>query len=220
MSYSPNLIAHQFHQKNETGKDFAVGDIHGEFDKFFSALGNIDFEPDRGDRMFAVGDLIDRGPDSERCLRLVNEPWFFSCAGNHEIMMQETIVENLNPDWWYSNGGSWAAYKDANVISEMLAIIRGLPLSMTVETEGGSVGICHANMQEEDWAAVLDPDDRITQDILWGRRRISYGDKTPVKGVDKVFLGHTPVKEPVVLGNCHYIDTGACFGGELTIVEV
>jgi serine/threonine protein phosphatase 1 len=35
-----------------------------------------------------------------------------------------------------------------------------------------------------------------------------------------VVCGHTPVKTPVRLGNVHYIDTGAYFTGNLTLIEL
>ena len=42
-----------------------------------------------------------------------------------------------------------------------------------------------------------------------------------MKGVDYVFHGHTPVDDPLIIGNRCYIDTGAVFkDGYLTIVEV
>ena len=45
---------------NTAGRDFAVGDIHGHFTRLQSALDKAGFEPSV-DRLFSVGDLIDRG---------------------------------------------------------------------------------------------------------------------------------------------------------------
>ncbi|HHP0304193.1 TPA: metallophosphoesterase, partial [Acinetobacter baumannii] len=41
-----------------------------------------------------------------------------------------------------------------------------------------------------------------------------------VVGVDKIYFGHTVVKEPIQHQNCFFIDTGAVFGGVLTILEI
>ena len=57
------------------------------------------------------------------------------------------------------------------------------------------------------------------QTALWGRSRIRRGSAQPVKGVDLVVCGHTVVDELSVLGNIMYIDTGACFGGSLTVLS-
>ena len=43
------------------------------------ALLNVDFDFEV-DRVFSVGDLIDRGPDSLKCLELVLNKWFFCCS--------------------------------------------------------------------------------------------------------------------------------------------
>lgn len=36
-----------------------------------------------------------------------------------------------------------------------------------------------------------------------------------IKNIRKVFVGHTPVKTPYVLGNINYMDTGSCWTGKL-----
>jgi serine/threonine protein phosphatase 1 len=40
-----------------------------------------------------------------------------------------------------------------------------------------------------------------------------------VTGIDYVVVGHTPLKKPIRLGNVFYIDTGACFGRDLTLLS-
>ena len=45
------------------GRDWVVGDVHGCFRTLRDALLAIDFDDGR-DRLFSVGDLIDRGPNS------------------------------------------------------------------------------------------------------------------------------------------------------------
>jgi serine/threonine protein phosphatase 1 len=71
---------------NSQGRDFVIGDLHGCLDQLQDKLNSASFEPERGDRLFAVGDLVDRGPDSLGCLKLLQEPWFFSVLGNHDQM--------------------------------------------------------------------------------------------------------------------------------------
>jgi len=46
---------------NTHRRDFAVGDIHGAFDALQRAMEAIGFDA-RKDRLFSVGDLVDRGP--------------------------------------------------------------------------------------------------------------------------------------------------------------
>ena len=50
------------------GRDLVVGDVHGHFATLRHALGEL--EVGAGDRLFSLGDLIDRGPDSSHNWRL------------------------------------------------------------------------------------------------------------------------------------------------------
>ncbi|WP_183132684.1 metallophosphoesterase, partial [Pseudomonas amygdali] len=50
--------------ENTVGRDFAVGDIHGHFTRLQVALDVAGFNP-AVDRLFSVGDLVDRGPECE-----------------------------------------------------------------------------------------------------------------------------------------------------------
>ena len=65
---------------------YVVGDIQGCFDPFQHLLKKIDFNPDK-DRLWSVGDLVNRGPDNLQTLR-----WFYAhrdnvtmVLGNHEL---------------------------------------------------------------------------------------------------------------------------------------
>ena len=65
--------------RNNTGRDFVVGDIHGCFSGLEAALDNVGFDV-QIDRLFAVGDLIDRGRESARVIDFLKSPWFFSVS--------------------------------------------------------------------------------------------------------------------------------------------
>src|SRR3546814_19725952 len=77
---------HRHLPANTAGRDFIVGDLHGCLDLLQVELARIAFDPTR-DRLFSVGDLTDRGPDSMGCLRLLREPWFYAVPGNHEDLL-------------------------------------------------------------------------------------------------------------------------------------
>ena len=49
------------------GRDFVVGDVHGCFRTLEWLLDEVAFEPGR-DRLFSVGDIVDRGPHSEEAI--------------------------------------------------------------------------------------------------------------------------------------------------------
>ena len=66
--------------RNERGRDFAVGDVHGHFSRLQEGLDRLGFDPAR-DRLFSVGDLVDRGPENEAALEWLAQPWFHAVQG-------------------------------------------------------------------------------------------------------------------------------------------
>lgn len=67
-------------EKNTQGKDYCVGDIHGCFSKLQEQLHVIGFN-EKVDRLFSVGDLVDRGPESEEFWDWLRKPWFHAVRG-------------------------------------------------------------------------------------------------------------------------------------------
>lgn len=134
--------------KNETGRDFVVGDLHGCFDLLMTALTNIGFDRST-DRLFSVGDLIDRGPHSLSCLYLTKEPWFHATMANHEYMMYMSLLGGKFPAFlWYRNGGGW--YNDLGFDEQMqvrdycLDYVQYMPWLITVES---SFHVLHADLE-------------------------------------------------------------------------
>jgi serine/threonine protein phosphatase 1 len=150
---------------NTAGRDFVVGDLHGSYSAFLNLLKGINFDKSV-DRMFSVGDLVDRGPDSVSCLSLLTEPWFHSVLANHEQMMIDKFNGGWSGAYWYQNGGRWGmeAYNDyKNVfvdqtkdripsdtsmrVIEMLKYTEELPFLITVNTKSGKkFHILHAEL--------------------------------------------------------------------------
>lgn len=93
-------------EPNENGRDFVIGDLHGAMPCLENLLKNLYFDKTK-DRMFSVGDLVDRGPDSLGCLRLLREPWFHPVLSNHEQMMLEAFIGGYMGQYWFMNGGMW-----------------------------------------------------------------------------------------------------------------
>jgi serine/threonine protein phosphatase 1 len=83
-----NISLNKTFLANTHGRDFIVGDIHGQLDDLIQQLKEelFDFS---NDRLFALGDLIDRGMQSKECLELLQKPWFFSVIGNHEYIFSD-----------------------------------------------------------------------------------------------------------------------------------
>ena len=128
-------------ERNVTaGRDFVVGDVHGEFDTLEAMLASVGFLPGR-DRLFALGDLIDRGPRSADALSWMESGRIeLSVRGNHEQMLLDRIEATesdrggrtpptahplgIAHPWFARNveRSSWAKWK---------AMIRSMPFAAT-----------------------------------------------------------------------------------------
>ena len=213
-------------KKNTTGTDYFVGDIHGCYEQLMEALEKIKFNPDV-DRLISVGDLVNRGPDSVKCLNLLKETWFHAVFGNHEDMMIKSFRHEWSTYNYVQNGGKWFFHLPYEEQEQLVLLADAkMALVIEVETDIGIIGVIHANAPD-DWQKYhrLNNDkdffdDNLVEDTIWGRRRIYGGQDGRVNGIDYVIVGHTPVEDVTVLDNIVYIDTGAVYDGSLTILSV
>ena len=213
---------------NTAGRDFIVGDIHGCFLQLELQLERIGFDP-AVDRLFSVGDLVDRGQESWRAVEFLNKPWFHAVMGNHEQMLAMFLAGEIHPAMYERNGGSWAIAghaKRSDDLAEMAQLFLQLPLAIELETAEGMVCIVHATCDYAHWdhfkAAVQRDDshgESAVMNAIWGRGRFEGSMCGPVQGVRAVVCGHTPGRDIRVLDNLHFIDTGCCFGGKLTVID-
>jgi len=221
---------------NARGRDLVVGDLHGHFDTLRRALAEL--EVDERDRLFSLGDLIDRGPRSFEAKAWMEGKGFdLVLRGNHEQMMLEALTENPRPQprrlsaagaWalWQMNGGGWWRPRGAEDSAEAwIAALASLPFAARVDTRYGPVGLVHACPVHRSWRELetaLDGDaseNHLTRArALWSR---VYGGWTqreigerggewpgPVAGIRAVLTGHSPVDEPTWHANVLGIDTG------------
>jgi Calcineurin-like phosphoesterase len=147
-------------EPNRFGRDFVCGDLHGQLFLLEKFLEKINFDKN-ADRMFSVGDLIDRGEDSLGCLRLLNEQWFHAVKGNHEQLMQDDFTFAGKPGLWSMNGGNWIRTVRPQDVQEIedrfLPIVRRLPLCITVKLETGRLfHVIHAEILGEEHETITD----------------------------------------------------------------
>ena len=170
---------------NARGRDFCIGDLHGCSQMLARLLAAVDFKAEH-DRLFSVGDLIHRGPDSAACLCLAEQPWFYPVLGNHEAMQIAAYAgDSWVEDGKLETGLEYLADADPKAIERehqrYQAILAGLPLAIeTTLLDGRRVGIVHASLRATHrWADVqalywraadLDRPGRSLQaQLLWDR---------------------------------------------------
>lgn len=219
MSTSPKVLRLE---ANTGGRDFVIGDVHGAFDLVLESMRQVNFDKDR-DRLFSVGDLIDRGPESSRCLKFLQQPYVYAVRGNHEQMLidihasgepPEALVEYLKA----RNGFGWWETTEPVLRAQIVHAIRALPLAIEVRTTRGTVGLLHAEvpigMSWSQFLRHLDAgDEATTEACLEGRDRVQRRDTSGVPGVGRIFVGHTIHWQGATrYGNIYAIDSGAIFG--------
>lgn len=211
-----------FHPWNDTGRDFVVGDLHGCTDALRYLLAQVRFHGAH-DRLFSVGDLVDRGEHPVEALTLLEMPWFFAVKGNHEAVMCDVADGVLPQTVWDSVGGAWARALPAEMLSRYAAHVRRLPLARVVGSGERRFNVLHAEFFGDD--LTLDAaqfDERTRARLLWGRQLITgRGDPRVQRGLSHTYCGHTPVPEVRTVGAQTFVDTGAFLPhGVLSIVNV
>lgn len=215
---------------NKIGRDFAVGDIHAHFTLLERALVDIGFDRTR-DRLFSVGDLVDRGPEPQRALEFIAYPWFHAVRGNHEDMAMRFPYGWVEESNYVTNGGAWNVANSGYVRMMISHAFSSLPIAIQVDTDGGKVGIVHADCPRPTWGEFvgdlegLDVLRRVFNEAssaaFESRARIQSEDLSGVPDMRAVIVGHTPVKRPVVLGNVYHIDTGGWLpDGHFTFINL
>ena len=108
-SLSPHL------EPNRKGRDLVVGDVHGHFATLRRMLAEI--EVGEHDRVFSLGDLVDRGPDSWAAKDWIvgSDPsarFDLVIRGNHEQMMLAALVEGPHRRLERWDNDAWSAVDD------------------------------------------------------------------------------------------------------------
>jgi serine/threonine protein phosphatase 1 len=210
--------------RNTKGKDYIVGDLHGCYDALMAALSIIGFNYDT-DRLFSVGDVIDRGPDSAKCLGLMRHSWFYMTRGNHEMMLYYATKYWEIARMWFNNGGHWAQGFPEGTIHCWRKQINDLPGVLIVGTGKHRFNVLHAEPELREVPEQLNnslfddipgPENEDPERTLyWGRHWIRFPQHLPPFGdLSPTYVGHSVVNRLVRNGPMFYIDRGAVLDRE------
>lgn len=147
---------------NTKGRDFVVGDIHGQIHLLNMFLNFINFDESK-DRVFSVGDLIDRGQNSLDSLRLIDKPWFACVKANHEQLMEDFATGGPTGAWWDYNGGIWqhslSREEKFELWEELLPKVQNTPWLITVDMPNDKkFHIIHAEFVDTTGEGITDED--------------------------------------------------------------
>ncbi|WP_123103499.1 metallophosphoesterase [Acidithiobacillus sulfuriphilus] len=164
---NPRVIAHP---ANLQGRDFIVGDLHGHPDVLRRLMDHVAFDYDL-DRLFSVGDLVDRGPNSAGALDLLEAPWFYPVLGNHDAMLLATLnlghlreMRREEAQRTATRNGGWDWFRHYRMDEEQCerwrSALSQVPLVRIVDAENtapaGRFQVLHAELaaEREDGVAV------------------------------------------------------------------
>lgn len=209
MQFKPRK-QHIHNKLNRLGRDFVVGDLHGQINQLYQKLSLLNFNF-KLDRLFCTGDLISKGHDSISCLNLLTERWFYPVMGNHEQLFLLGFNSEKYWDVLKKHSGQWLTdnLDRFDLLMRWKTLIEiTMPLTRTIAVNGLSIGISHASATNN-WAkqqnGILNADD-IWQ-TLWSRPLQNKETCNGIKAVDYVVHGHTPVQTVTKIHNRYWIDT-------------
>lgn len=198
---------------------YAIGDIHGCYDKLMDLMDRIDIDLET-DRLVFLGDYVDRGPKVYEVVTYLldlkqRHDNVVLLKGNHEEML-ENYLTDFDKFTYLVNGGS-------QTLESYLQHCNGAPFPIPGEHMDllGSLDLyyetehyifVHAGLREKIPLNMQGPDD-----LLWIRSPFVQSETDFGK---RVVFGHTPFPDPLVMPNKIGIDTGAVYGNKLTCVKL
>lgn len=207
---------------NTKGKDYIIGDIHGEYSKLMSKLKSVGFDF-CNDRLFSVGDFIDRGLDSLRCYTLLMQDWFYAIRGNHEDALIDLkrygyidgYLARLNGSDWFID------IENIDMMWDIADTLDNLPYIIELDTPSGKIGIVHASPLGYHWNDLVlgVMHDTCTYNhkkyrdaCIWDREFYLYCDQgkhkdRSIEGIDYVVTGHNHCNTPKIVNNFYSIAT-------------
>ena len=183
---------------------YICGDIHGQYGLYEKMLEGIRFGAD--DRLYVIGDMIDRGPDGIKILQDVRKRENVVCLlGNHELMMYDYVTGTgeTGEAWSMPNNGGTvsrtAFYRlPAEEQREITAFLGELPLQVELEAGGRTWLLSHSSFLEDQgtvkWREIPGGD---VFDVVWNSPW-RFWEYIPIERYQEDgrfhIIGHVPVQ--------------------------
>ncbi len=209
---------------------YIIGDVHGCYNTLMELVKKL---PKKATLVF-VGDLIDRGADSDKVIEYVKDNNHYCVIGNHELAMKDEGEKLLNDpievhvNYWIKGGyGGIETLKSyrkrkkffnknnpSKTFKKDIQWLRTLPYYLEFknlkDSNGRHLVVTHSTVdkywENRNFEDETEEKNRFYKSILFGR---NYN---PIDNISifNVF-GHTPVATPVVSEYFANIDTGCVY---------
>jgi len=218
-------------------RTLVVGDIHGGLKALNQVLERTSLKPE--DQLIFLGDFVDGWSQSAQVLdfllqlKLKNSCVFIK--GNHDVWGEKWLRNGDKEDIWLANGGketinSYAGYTDEEKLRH-LDFLEQMPYyhidhqnrlfihAGFTSMHGPTHEFYNTNFSWDRtlWETALALDPLMVEENIFYPKRFSL--------YSEIYIGHTPtvnysINTPMHRANVWNIDTGAAFGGPLTILDV
>jgi serine/threonine protein phosphatase 1 len=163
-----------------------IGDIHGHYDGL-KRLWDL-MAPASDDKVYCVGDLIDRGPKSADVVDFIRRNATGCVRGNHEQLILDTFVDGkINPPtlqgWIFSGGQATLTsyHGSAATLEDHLDWLRQLPLYIDLD----DLWLVHAGVNP-----MLPITEQSSYEMCWIRETF-HNSPTPFFSDKLIITGHT-----------------------------
>ena len=228
-------------RREQAGPFDVIGDVHGcltELRRLLGALGYrevldeagrpIDATPPADRRAIFLGDVVDRGPDSVGCLRLVmgmcEAGHALAVPGNHEAKLVRALAgKNVQRSHGLAETMSALERESPEFRDRVQRFWDGLVTHLVLDD--GRLVVAHAGLTE---AYQGRASARVRAFALYGQTTgetdefglpVRYPWAEDYRGAATVLYGHTPVPAVEWLNNTACLDTGCVFGGALSAMR-
>ena len=230
-------------RRDEHGPFDIVGDVHGCVDELIALMQKLGYAvrfegtgetrravttPPPGRRLCFIGDLVDRGPNSPDVLRVVMDMVAAGQAlcvpGNHDVKLLRWLNgREVKMAHGIDRTIAQFAVEPASLKPRVQTFLDGLVSHIWLE--GGRLALAHAGIRED---MIGRASGAVREFCLYGETSgetdefglpIRYHWAAQYRGRTAIVYGHTPVIEAEWVNNTLCIDTGCCFGGNLTALR-
>ncbi len=212
-------------------KTWVLGDVHGGYKALLQVFERSNFDYEK-DTLISLGDTADGWDEIKECFdELLKIKNLIYILGNHDTWLLDWFMFGAMPLLWLSQGGSntlesyGCAHTD--VPKEHIELLNYAPVYYL---DGDNRIFVHGGFDIDKPIDV-----QRESDIMWDRDLIGYarqvsrlkdtGVPKRLQKYNEIFLGHTTTlcyggMEPMHCCNVWNLDTGAGWGGKLTIMNV
>jgi len=221
-----------------------IGDIHGCYDELYELLLKLGYKidsieegisnfglqvsPPNDRKIIFLGDLVDRGPDSPKVLKLVmsmvNSGTAYCVPGNHDLKLEKYLSGRQIQ---IKHGLEETIKQLGNESEEFRKTVKEFLYGLISHYvfDNGKLVVAHAGLKEEMQGR---GSGAVRSFCLYGETTgetdefglpVRYNWAKEYRGKAKVVYGHTPVPESEWLNRTINIDTGCVFGGKLTALR-